>query len=189
MLVLENINSKSIRNVLIAKSRSIDNFTVNFKMTKLNSQTKMTKSISQKVTIWNLECTVTFEGGIGYLLYTYLPALICNSLQERPFQGKFMLFFPEKKFDRREPPLGWQVCGSSGAAWLGGKSGHRPALLLGKWPPRRRRPRSPPLKITVRRIFLMTHLCCDPVSFQLASPAQAASSAGPLTWRHAVPPL
>ena len=29
-------------------------------MTKLNSQTKMTKSISQKMTTSNLECSLTF---------------------------------------------------------------------------------------------------------------------------------
>jgi len=52
-LVLENINTKSGRNVLTAKSKPI--LTLNLKMTKLNSQTKMTKSISRKMTISTLE--------------------------------------------------------------------------------------------------------------------------------------
>jgi len=40
----------------------LDSFTVNFKMTKSNSQTKMTKSISQKMTISNSE-GVFLSGG------------------------------------------------------------------------------------------------------------------------------
>ena len=45
--VLESINTKSSRNFLT---------TFNLKMTKVNSQTKMTESIIQKMTIPNLEC-------------------------------------------------------------------------------------------------------------------------------------
>ena len=54
-MVLENINTKYGRNVLTAKSVIFDNFTLNLKMTRLKSQTKMTKSISRKMTVSNLE--------------------------------------------------------------------------------------------------------------------------------------
>jgi len=58
MLVLENIDTKYGRTVLTAKSRSILTILrTELKVTKLNSQTKMAKSISRKVTISNFECT------------------------------------------------------------------------------------------------------------------------------------
>jgi len=48
-VVLENINTKNSENVLTAESESILTFfTLNLKMTKLNSQTKITKSINKK---------------------------------------------------------------------------------------------------------------------------------------------
>jgi len=54
------MNTKYGRNVLTAKSKyldcNFDNFTLNLQMTKLNSQTKMTKPISRKITISDLEC-------------------------------------------------------------------------------------------------------------------------------------
>jgi len=43
------------RNILSARSVNFDNFTLNLKMTKLNSRTKKTKSINRKMTISNLE--------------------------------------------------------------------------------------------------------------------------------------
>ena len=50
IFILEDI--KNSRNVLTAKSRSILSFfSLDLKMTKLNSQTKMTKLINQKMTI------------------------------------------------------------------------------------------------------------------------------------------
>ena len=69
-LVLENINTKSGRNVLTAKSKPI--LTLNLKMTKLNSQTKMTKSISRKMTISTLEwmCFVSKRKGAIMKQYT-----------------------------------------------------------------------------------------------------------------------
>jgi len=62
-LVLENINNKN-RNVLTAKCQvNFGNFTLTLKLTKLNSQTKMTKSISQKITISNLEWGINRKTG------------------------------------------------------------------------------------------------------------------------------
>jgi len=49
-LVLENIKTINRRNVLTAKSVNFDNFTLNLKMSKLNSQTTMTKAINQIMT-------------------------------------------------------------------------------------------------------------------------------------------
>jgi len=50
-LALENINAKNSRNVLTANNSrpTLTIFGVNLKMTPLNNETKMTKSISQKV--------------------------------------------------------------------------------------------------------------------------------------------
>ena len=49
------MNTENSRNILTAKSKSILTTTEFKKMTKLNSGTKMTKPISQKMTISNLE--------------------------------------------------------------------------------------------------------------------------------------
>jgi len=56
-LALENINTKNSRSVINAKSVNFDNFALNLKMTELNNQTKITKSINQKMTISNSECS------------------------------------------------------------------------------------------------------------------------------------
>jgi len=50
ILVLEDINPKNSRNVLTAEYVNFDNFTMIFKIAKVNSQTKMTKSTTQKMT-------------------------------------------------------------------------------------------------------------------------------------------
>ena len=52
------MSTKNSRNVLTAKSVNFENFTMNLIMTKLKSQTKMTKSISQKMTFSNCECCI-----------------------------------------------------------------------------------------------------------------------------------
>jgi len=72
--LLKYIYTKNSRNVLTAKSKSIltdfDNFALNLKKTKLNSQTKMTKSISQKMTISNLECVFEKKSFTGKKIST-----------------------------------------------------------------------------------------------------------------------
>jgi len=45
---------------------NFDDFTLNLKMTKLNSQTKMTKSTSHKMAVSNLECE-RFKFNVGLL--------------------------------------------------------------------------------------------------------------------------
>jgi len=46
--VLENIHTKYDRNDLTAKSVNFDHFSLNLKMTKLNSQTKMPNRLVEK---------------------------------------------------------------------------------------------------------------------------------------------
>jgi len=47
-LVLENTVTKNSTKILTAKSVNFHNFTLKFRMTIFNNQTKMTKSMSQK---------------------------------------------------------------------------------------------------------------------------------------------
>ena len=85
---LENINTKYGRNILTAKSKSILT-----NLTKLNRQTKMTKSISHKMTISNLDCIILgwdeMSGGIVFrVCIRYLHNYVWLSGERKYTKGK-----------------------------------------------------------------------------------------------------